>query len=41
MLAGQHTAQYTGVHTAISDILDPHYQPWANTGPREAYYEGY
>eukprot|EP00293_Proteomonas_sulcata_P003599 CAMPEP_0184327096 /NCGR_PEP_ID=MMETSP1049-20130417/142914_1 /TAXON_ID=77928 /ORGANISM="Proteomonas sulcata, Strain CCMP704" /LENGTH=165 /DNA_ID=CAMNT_0026649333 /DNA_START=749 /DNA_END=1246 /DNA_ORIENTATION=- len=36
-----HTSQYTGVHQALSDILDPKYQPWANDAPRKAYYQGY
>eukprot|EP00286_Rhodomonas_abbreviata_P025699 CAMPEP_0181307592 /NCGR_PEP_ID=MMETSP1101-20121128/10972_1 /TAXON_ID=46948 /ORGANISM="Rhodomonas abbreviata, Strain Caron Lab Isolate" /LENGTH=306 /DNA_ID=CAMNT_0023413839 /DNA_START=10 /DNA_END=930 /DNA_ORIENTATION=+ len=35
------TSQYTGVHTKISEILDPKYQPWANDGSRKAYYQGY
>jgi ABC-type cobalt transport system substrate-binding protein len=30
-----------GKHESLSEILDPKYQPWANTGPRKAYYEGY
>mmetsp|Transcript_25650 Transcript_25650/g.51359 ORF Transcript_25650/g.51359 Transcript_25650/m.51359 type:complete len:184 (+) Transcript_25650:29-580(+) len=35
------TAKYTGAHETFSAILDPKYQPWANTGPRHAYYQGY
>jgi hypothetical protein len=36
-----HTSQYTGKHESLADILDPKYQPWANDGPRKAYYAGY
>lgn len=36
-----HTSQYTGTHESLSDILDPKFQPWANDGPRKAYYAGF
>ena len=36
-----HTSQYTGKHESLSEILDPHYQPWGNDGPRKAYYSGF
>lgn len=39
--ATPHTAQYTGKHESLSEILDPKYEPWSNDGPRKAYYQGY
>mmetsp|Transcript_39515 Transcript_39515/g.90094 ORF Transcript_39515/g.90094 Transcript_39515/m.90094 type:complete len:188 (+) Transcript_39515:22-585(+) len=39
--ATPHTSQYTGEHLSQDQILDPKYDPWGNTGPRKAYYQGF